>query len=47
MFDHSFPAGDSFLLLLLLLLLLFLVEISSRTLVPLFTPRSVHRGSAS
>ena len=38
MFDHSFPACALFF---------FEVEISSRTLIPLFMPGSVHSGSAS
>ena len=38
MFDDSFPACAFFFF--------FLVEITSRTLVPLFRPRSVHSGSA-
>ena len=42
MFDHSFPACA-----FLFLFFLFEVEISSRTLVSLFTPGSVHSGSAS
>ena len=37
MFDHSFPAHVFF----------FKVEISSRTIIPLFMPGSVHSGSAS
>ena len=36
MFDHSFPPA-----------LFFKVVISSRTLIPLFKPGSVHSGSAS
>ena len=36
MFDHSFPAYFFF----------FLMEISSRTLIPLFMPGLVHSGSA-
>ena len=38
MFDKSFPACGWFV---------FLVEISLRTLIPLFTPGLVHSGSAS
>ena len=38
MFNHSFPACA---------FCLFEVEISSRTLIPLFMPGSVHSGSAS
>ena len=41
MFDSSFPTCT------FLVLFLFLVEISSRTLIPLFRPGSVHSGSAS
>ena len=37
MFDNSFPAKAFF----------FKVEISSRTLIPLFRPGSVHSGSAN
>ena len=43
MFDHSFPVCAFLCVLLLLLLLLFFVvkaEISSRTLIPLFSPGS-------
>ena len=43
MSGHSFPAC----MFLLVLLLLFLVEISSRTLIPLLTLGSIHSGSAS
>ena len=39
MFDHSFPPQHFFFFLE--------VEISSRTLIPLFMPGSVHSGSAS
>ena len=41
MFDHSFPACAFFFFFF------FKVEISLRTLIPLFRPGSVHRGSAS
>ena len=41
MFDNLFPACAVFLLFF------FKVEISSRTLIPLFRPGSVHGGSAS
>ena len=40
-FDHSFPARHFFSVLF------FEVEISARTLISLFTPGSVHSGSAS
>ena len=40
MFDYPFPARA-------FLLLFFLVEFSSRTLIPLFMPGSVHSDSAS
>ena len=40
MFGHSFPACAFFFLF-------FLVEISSRTLIPLFTLESVYSGSAN
>ena len=40
MFDNSFPACAFFLVL-------FKVEISSRKLIPLFRPGSVHSGSVS
>ena len=39
MFDHSIPAS--------VFLFCFVVEISSRTLISLFMPRSVQNGSAS
>ena len=42
-FDYSFPACGFFLFLFFL----FEVEISSRTLIPLFMPGSVHNDSAS
>ena len=41
MFDNSSPACAFFFLFS------FKVEISSRTLIPLFRPESVHSGSAS
>ena len=41
-FDHLFPACAFFLFFIF-----FLVEISSRTLIPLSMPESVHSGSAS
>ena len=41
MFDNSFPACAVFLFFF------YEVEISSRTLIPLFRPGSVHSGSAS
>ena len=43
MFDHSFPAC----VLFSFSFLFFKVEISSRTLIPVFMPESVHSGSAS
>ena len=42
MFDHSFPACA-----FLFIYLFFEAEISSRTLIPLFMPGSVHSGSVS
>ena len=43
MFDHSFPACAFFLSFFFF----YDVEISSRTLIPLFMPESVYSGSAS
>ena len=39
MFEYSFPARASFFF--------FLIEISARTLIALFTPGLVHSGSAN
>ena len=51
MFDHSDIHSPPALLLLLLFVVVggvfFKVEVSSRTLVPLFMPGSLHSGSAS
>ena len=49
MFDNSFPACAFCFLFLsfFLFLLFFLKDISSRTLIPLFRPGSVHSGSES
>ena len=44
LFDYSVPVCPVFILLIYLFI--FEVEISSRTLSPLFTPGSVHSGSA-
>ena len=44
-FNHSFPACALFFVFFVCLF--FEVEISSRTLIPLFRPGSVHSGSAS
>ena len=43
MFDQSLPAGA----FVVVVVVVVKVEISSRTLIPLFTPGSVHSGSAS
>ena len=47
MFDYSFPARAFLFLFLSFLFSFFEVEISSRTLIPPFSPGSVHSGSAS
>ena len=45
MFDNSFPACAIFVVVVVVCL--FQVEISLRTLIPLFRPGSGHSGSAS
>ena len=49
MFDNSFPACAIFVVVVVVVVVvcLFQVEISSRTLIPLFRPGSGHSGSAS
>ena len=46
MFDHSFPASALFFVVVVVVVVV-LMEIILRTLIPLFTPGSVHSGSAS
>ena len=47
MFDDFIPGLSVFFLFVVVLFVFNLGEISSRTLIPLFTPGSVHSGSAS
>ena len=47
MFDNSFPACVLFVVVVVVVVVVVLMEISSRTLIPLFRPGSVHSGSAS
>ena len=57
-FDHSFPACSIIIIIIIIINIavfvlfvcccfFFYVEISSRALIPLFMPGSVHSGSAS